>query len=712
MRRILCLVLAIVMCFGSAVAMYAEETSKVYISDIKIGYGSVGKEKLINAGYKVDDNFNVNQDGRGKYADSSVWIGFKETNNPLEAITDIAVMNMDGAYTFSGWAEEYQTIKDNINSMYEDFAIGINEFRENLQANSPYAIAAYDTMNYFLDTGFTNKRIGDLFKSESTTESQIKNVLMMGNYEFVKCIKQCIAIACTEWKQNEDGAFNTFVDRLNKNGYCTDTPDPSYNHERELISFAITNLAPDILEAEANRAQYYNSYSVDKESYKLDEKAIPAGCSDEELDELQFENYINLQCTENQKSDYFYFKELIKLLKNVTIKPEKINKATRKVTQARESLYDLVKKDAAELKESDLETIRKSMTAGQIGILDTIGLPLLLFYESGVGNISYEEVYESKMEDLEEEYGNETVSVYHGVDISIFLDPANTALTSDAHTAMKVAEGSFGVDPHADTSAISRILIIVGYVVMFGIPGAAVSAYVVMRLIVKFASEAFLRHSYAFMSSFAKFLGILAIVAFFVGLIILIVGLRKKPKEEDDIIYTRIPKNIVHAESVKDVGVAEQKVYYTYTCAELINADKDAGNSLDIYGDLNQHNGKNQWVAVYYTKNRSCGKPITSTVVLQESNQAPSGYMAIHDFGTSAASDLNMYNSGSDKKSIYGFIKTTSFETKQENPDGDGKASVFGTGSTVMLAVLTFAAGAAVSGVITYSGTKKKYKKA
>jgi len=725
LKKSICIILAIVMCFGSAVAMYAEEKSKVYISDIKIGYGAEGKQKLIDAGYKVDNTFNVNSNGRGSLSDTSVWIGFKETDNALDAITDIAVMNMNGEYTFSGWAEELQSLQAQIDAMYEDFAIGIEEYKENYKAGSPYAKAACDLMNYFIDTGYTNKRIGDLFRGDSVTEADIKNIFIMGNYQFIKTIKQCVAIACTEWKQNEDGSYDTFVQRLNKNGYCTDEPDPSYNHERELISEAIANLKPDIEEAEINREKYYNTYSLNKEAYKLDEKDIPAACTDEELDQLQFENYIMKQCTEGQQQSYFYYENIIYILKNITIKPEKKNKLTGKITQARESLYDIVKKDATALKESDFETIRKSMTAGQIGVVNTVGLPLLLTYEASVQRGSFDQDFAKCKEKYEEDYDAEVISVYYGVDLSVFTDVENTALTSDAHTAVKgIGNGTFGLDTSADTELflgipdfVNCILLASGF---FGLIYGGLSLYKALTATVpKVVESAFSAVTYNTISvpavsasavGLSIFIIAVSIAAVTISIIAMVQNEKKKnPPEQQDITYTKIPHAIVDVDSDKDAGVAEQKIYYTYSCAELIDANKSSTNSLDIYGDLNQHNKKDQWVAVYYTKNRDCGYPITSSVVLQESSQAPTGYMAIHDFETSAASDLNMYNSGSDKKSIYGFVKTTTF-TKDN--DGNQTSSVFGTGSTVMLAVLTFVAGAAVSGVVTYSGTKKKYKKA
>jgi len=391
------------------------------------------------------------------------------------------------------------------------------------------------------------------------------------------------------------------------------------------------------------------------------------------------------------------------------------------VIQERESLYDLLKKDEEGLVENDFETIRLAMTDGQIGVANNVGLAFLLRCESSIYGDSVAEYFENSKETYEQKYGSDPISVYHGVDISIFIDPSRTALTSDAFRAIKENETSnFGVDSGTDTSEnsirvdiISDILVGVLFLSLATSVGALLLKYRYFKLFGDLVTPTKLT-SVANMFDATMYI---AIIIFVIVLILWLVIDSYYGDTEDentgtgDIEYTKIPRAIVALKNAYVDGVGDQNVYYTYTCAERIDADKNSSNTLNIYGDLNQYNKKNQWVAVYYTKNRDCGKPITSDVVLSESQSCPEGYVALHEFGSDTAADLNKFNSGENKKSIYGYVKTTTFETKSGN-DGTQGMSVFSAGTTVMLSVAAFAAGAVASGFITYSGTKKKYKKA
>ena len=84
--------------------------------------------------------------------------------------------------------------------------------------------------------------------------------------------------------------------------------------------------------------------------------------------------------------------------------------------------------------------------------------------------------------------------------------------------------------------------------------------------------------------------------------------------------YAPIPGRIVH-ESTDDKG---RYVYTVYDCA-LCNRDAQGFGKADLgaYGDMNGDVGK-QWLALYTTKDKAAGDPITADIIAQKgSNKVP-----------------------------------------------------------------------------------------
>ena len=84
--------------------------------------------------------------------------------------------------------------------------------------------------------------------------------------------------------------------------------------------------------------------------------------------------------------------------------------------------------------------------------------------------------------------------------------------------------------------------------------------------------------------------------------------------------YVPIPRKIVH-ESSDDKG---RMTYTYYDCALCNRAAQGFGNDkLGDFGDMNGDVGK-QWLALYVTKDKAAGDPITADIIAQKgSNKAP-----------------------------------------------------------------------------------------
>ena len=160
-------------------------SSTKYISEVKVGMDKTEQgavKELLEEGYTI-----LSKDG--KYADlneeagsndimargqKKVYLGYKTTTNPNEAITDLAVMNMRGGYSIRDYEQLMETrLKSEILPFVDRFIVTLNEYRENLvstnEANKARATYMKSMLNKFKDSD-TGGVLGDLLINETKYE--------------------------------------------------------------------------------------------------------------------------------------------------------------------------------------------------------------------------------------------------------------------------------------------------------------------------------------------------------------------------------------------------------------------------------------------------------------------------------------------------------------------------------------------------------------
>ena len=128
MKRIITMLTSAILCMTmlvlgpTQVVASAADGGKKYISEVKVGMGETSDQaaKELKA-----EGFTILTDDKGEYADLNkdagshsalkdgpnqkiVYFGYKTTNNADDAITDLAVMNMEGGFSY----EEYNKLMD------------------------------------------------------------------------------------------------------------------------------------------------------------------------------------------------------------------------------------------------------------------------------------------------------------------------------------------------------------------------------------------------------------------------------------------------------------------------------------------------------------------------------------------------------------------------------------------------------------------------
>lgn len=179
-RAFIAVILAALMAMLLPVQVFAD-SQKEYISEVKVYIGNYKDAKT--EGFKIlnDDNGNpvdLNKGaggGWGSQGDKAVYFGYKTTTDKDEAVTDLALMNMKGAYSVKDYEYLMDTqMKRQIIPFVDNFLSSIKEYRENYKSknkeNKVRAQFIHNVLNKFTDDDCGGAGLGDLLLNETVYE--------------------------------------------------------------------------------------------------------------------------------------------------------------------------------------------------------------------------------------------------------------------------------------------------------------------------------------------------------------------------------------------------------------------------------------------------------------------------------------------------------------------------------------------------------------
>ena len=183
-KTVLVMVLALVLAVQTPLqALAAEAEGPDYISEVKVFMGGSAEKDLAAEGYtavtdadgKIVDLNQGAGGGWGSQGDKKVVMGYKTTKLQSEAITDLAIMNMEGGYDVQEYdALMKQYMGGQISPFIDKFLTAINEYRENLQSdddvNRQRAEYIRAALNKFTDDDCAGAGLGDLLINETVYE--------------------------------------------------------------------------------------------------------------------------------------------------------------------------------------------------------------------------------------------------------------------------------------------------------------------------------------------------------------------------------------------------------------------------------------------------------------------------------------------------------------------------------------------------------------
>ena len=733
LKPIMSLFLAVAIAATTCTSAMAASSKATYIKGVVISYGSTedeAKNWLTDNGYEVLD-YNLNEGADDLISSKrAVYLGYTTTEDPEEAVTDMKLMNMKGGYSVQDYQMLLEEQKTNIRSFLDDFIIAINEYRTNYANGQQRAVVAHEMLNLLYDDD-TQQYMGDLLlnkiKEEYTDEEwnalsedaqskigDMTTILMQANPNAVLAIQQLIAMAT-------DDGDSTWVERYDSAKTYDEMLEELMESDNLTINDAENQLAAEYDEDAKNIASKFEAYKTFLENYTNADIRISSSAEEIEAYEADHEEF--------NYTDWFSAGTQYELLATLTNDDV--------------SLLDLITGDDYDVQETErclLYPLVSVLTEGQRACLE-----LLSMYHIVALGINGNDAVKEAMEKFDfSAFQEQTNSVYDGVDRTIFSD--EVALTNEA-LRMQASSGNSAVESMMDYISITSFILygVTSFSALCMAFSWSASGYMsfVAKGLKKQASdlmgEAVAKESQVInaetisakndllrsadelqrqarskdfaignasqWSKYFQYAGIAMVAVTLVIAGISIWNTYQDLKEYYNAEFTPIPLHMVD-ESVDESNAKVYTYYDAVTCnREEAGMVTNANRLLKNYGDLNGDVGR-QWVALYTTKDKNAGNPLTELKVQYEDSSLPDEtYTALSMFGESSAQNLTNKTSGytyaDGKSGIYLFYKT----------DANAFAgSVFSSNSQVLVSVTAAVVVGAAAFFVGMGVEKKRLK--
>ena len=703
-----------------------------YISEIKIGMGKKSADALAGLeGYTVlkDGNnpIDLNKDAgveqrglanTGAKGNKTVYLGYKTTKNRKEAITDLALMNMNGGYSVKDY--EYlmeQQMNSQIIPFADKFIAAIEEYRLNYDSksrkNSQRAKYLHDVMNKLIDddTGMplgdlllnkTKYELGDdaynkLSDDEKKKHADIVTILAQANGNATLLMENLITRAAdtndNSWL--ERFSKTTYTDLVNSTGMSpTDAKKhlaKQYDDDAGIIFEMWEDFRSELLTYDSAKA-IVDNYDEDAVN---DAMEAFENMSDDDSESEKAKILAEFEKAQKAFSDYS------KAYQTVIICDE-----LSKIKYLDGTMLDFFLQDSSLINEdiTQLYPMAASLSEGQKTGLDFISIKELVRI-----SITSEEGY--KDETLDE---LKTASVYDGVDRAIY-EKGGVALTTEALRKKKaVCE-----QPEANSN-LYRIMLYV----TFGLGAAwAISSVVAVKLYMYaqkvdnlFANRSYEIFRAAFDSAWrnsriANYLCTGIGIAAGIMTIITVAIDAKEMAEYYNVKFSPIPHYMIDEKDLisynrkgEQVVLKNQAAYYkAVECNRTKNDEKynAVGTLADMNGDIGA-----QWLALYAAKNETEDPIVADSLHVEvNSDNIPAGYKTgIHLFGSDSAFNLNAYP--------YVFKKdATKIQVYYKCDEAPDTASNFTTGTLAIAGGGGVIIGAAITALGVTASKKKRENK-
>ena len=194
LRRTVAVFLVLTVLCGVLTQAVSAEYGREFVSEVQV---CVSANRLEAVGYLEREGYTVVKqnlnDGTGS-GSLYVFLGYKTTRNPEKALTDIAVLNMNGNYVYTDVYALNRLCGKQLSEAVRAVQVSAAALATAYQAGAKPAVWGYETLNRFRDTE-SDRPLGELLlsepsdgtverilsKAELTTVSLLFAILYIGN---------------------------------------------------------------------------------------------------------------------------------------------------------------------------------------------------------------------------------------------------------------------------------------------------------------------------------------------------------------------------------------------------------------------------------------------------------------------------------------------------------------------------------------------------
>ena len=603
-----------------------------YIRDVRLAIDKdpeKAKQILEDDGYEVVDQ-DLNEDAGTVWndmGDQAVYMGFKRTKNPDQAIREMKTMNMLGKYNFTILEQRIEEHKAEAKKIYDKLKVALAEFKENYKNGDLAAKICYQNLQKIREDD-SGMLMGDLFLSDISEEDLLR-VLLEGNTYLRASVIQSLSIGVDE--ENDNGKI--WIDRVSK--------ATSYKDVLKQYSRAIYN-KDSVTGDELEHVKKIASDELDDAAKTMlshwDEikETISGGKEVEEII-LDFEEDLDGEESENLIFDTC----------NTAMA-----ECLKTVKYGKKTLYHFfqVSKKTFEDDITKLYPLVYAFSPGQRSILDMIDPADLIqgaiirkndeYAESDLSGV--EKTIENNLDELD------VMSIYSGVDRSMYQEGA--AMTSEAILNMSSGEDDYNRWDDFDNALAlmftmgSATFCLMGLYFLKAVPTYTDASNVSQEL--QDCFEAYWGFKYDTAKDLLTTEQIEAVVKFeeehgtkvvntelmegyrivgkvMIALSVVLAGLAifeyyKVKKKENNVKQLPIPQSIVDFNVENEAGK-----YLTYNVVKW-NLMRDEPDKKDFgrgdRADLNGDGGK-QWLALYTSKDKVLGDPIIADSIIAKTGE-------------------------------------------------------------------------------------------
>lgn len=396
-KRLLSLLLVVSLMLSVTPTVFAVD-DELYLCELRLVYAEdydTARAILDDGEFEdyelLDENLNPDTGEIG------VWLAYKTTDNIDDAITDLAVMQMQGGYQEGNYQEMIKKSYDEYVQLCDIYVDAVDYFVEAYDADHFLAVAAYRQLNLYTAItdpslgikipSFDGEKLGDIFY-DGIDEIALATMFMEGNSYALDNIRSLLAMGVS---YNEDGM--TYLEKVAEAAQeMTDDPDVYSDEDYEIVMPIISVTLTGFKDIFEEMAAYEDALDYEDEEY-----------TDLELSYL--ENYAIATMMRN--TEYLDGKTLYEFCMG----------------------YDGTSNDYTELC-----PLAAALNDGQMAMTKVAHYQDVIRYS--MPSVGEDEI-DAEITELEEKYGEHPFNIYSGVDRSVFTGTfalTNAAYRADAYT--------------------------------------------------------------------------------------------------------------------------------------------------------------------------------------------------------------------------------------------------------------------------------------